>query len=66
MPPEENVTVVFHGFLNLTTKEKLQLIDEINNYFDSNDRDPIRRDNEAKFQNIDLSAPANICKCCGR
>lgn len=63
---EENVTVVFHGFLNLKTKEKLQLINEINNYFDSNDREPIRRENEAKFQNIDLSTTAGACKCCGR
>ena len=63
---EENVTVVFHGFLNLTTKEKLQLIGEINNYFDSNDRDPIRHDNEAIFENIDFGATSKNCKCCGR
>jgi hypothetical protein len=63
---EENVTVVFHGFLNLTTKEKLRLISEINDYFDSNDREPIRRENEAKFQSIDLSASGKGCKCCGR
>lgn len=63
---DENVTVVFHGFLNLTTKEKLLLINEINNYFDSNDREPIRGDNEAKFRDIDFSARAGGCKCCGR
>ena len=63
---DENVTVVFHGFLNLTTKEKIQLINEINNYFDSNDREPIRRDNETKFENIDFGARAKGCKCCGR
>lgn len=66
MSPEENVTVVFHGFLNLKTREKLQLINEINRYFDSNDREPIRRENEAKFQQLDLSAPARPCQCCGR
>lgn len=63
---DENVTIVFHGFLNLTTKEKLGLINEINNYFDSNDREPIRRDNEAKFQSIDFGATAKNCKCCGK
>jgi hypothetical protein len=63
---DENVTIVFHGFLNLTTKEKLGLISEINNYFDSNDRDPIRRDNEEKFKSIDFSSPAKSCKCCGK
>ncbi len=63
---EENVTVVFHGFLNLTAKEKLKLTQEINNYFDSNDREPIRTENEAQFQNLDFNAPDKICKCCGK
>jgi hypothetical protein len=63
---DENVTIVFHGFLNLTTKEKLKLIGEINNYFDSNDREPIRRENEENFKNIDFSPPAKTCKCCGK
>ena len=63
---EENVTLVFHGFLNLTGKEKLQLVNQINNYFDSNDREPIRQDNETKFQKIDLSSPGKNCKCCGK
>ncbi|MEP6900651.1 MAG: hypothetical protein ABJA66_02810 [Actinomycetota bacterium] len=63
---EENITVVFHGFLNLTAKEKLKLISEINDYFDSNDREPIRAGNEAKFKNIDLSSDGKSCKCCGK
>jgi hypothetical protein len=63
---EENVTVVFHGFLNLTAKEKLRLTEAINEYFDSNDRDPIRAENEADFKNLDLNANGKTCKCCGR
>ena len=63
---EENVTLVFHGFLNLTAKEKLQLVNEINNYFDSNNREPIRKDNETKFSSIDFSVPGKNCKCCAR
>ena len=63
---EENVTLVFHGFLNLTALEKLRLTEEINNYFDSNDRDPIRRENEAKFKNLDLAEAGKNCKCCGK
>ena len=63
---EENVTLVFHGFLNLTAKEKLRLTEEINNYFDSNEREPIRAENETKFQKIELRPPERICKCCGR
>lgn len=63
---EENALIVFHGFLNLKTKEKLQLVSEINNYFDSIDREPIRLENETKFAELDFTAPGKICKCCGR
>lgn len=63
---EENITLVFHGFLNLTAKEKLRVIEEINKYFDSNNRDPIRADNETQFQAIDWGTGGKMCKCCGR
>ncbi len=33
---EENITVVFHGFLNLPNLEKLKLVEAINEHFDSN------------------------------
>lgn len=63
---EENVTLVFHGFLNLTGTEKLKLVEKINNYFDSNDREPIREENESKFKDIDMSTFGKSCKCCGK
>lgn len=63
---EENITLVFHGFLNLSAKEKLRLVEEINDYFDSNERDPIRAENERKFGLLNLEAPEKKCKCCGR
>jgi hypothetical protein len=59
----ENITLVFHGFLNLTNLEKLKLVEEMNNYFDSMNREPIRAENEAKFKELDLTKP---CKCCGK
>jgi len=58
---EENVILVFHGFLNLKAKEKLRLTEEINAYFDSINREPIRAENEARFQELNLS---DGCKCC--
>lgn len=58
--------LVFHGFLNLTGKEKLQMVEAINDYFDSNDREPIRRENEKSFEKINWAAAGQICKCCGR
>ena len=60
---EENVILVFHGFLNLKAKEKLRLTEEINAYFDSINREPIRAENEARFQELNLSG---ACKCCGK
>ena len=62
----ENVTLVFHGFLNLTNLEKLKLTEEINNYFDTMNREPIRAENEAEFLNIKFDGKENKCKCCGR
>lgn len=62
----ENVTVVFHGFLNLNGREKLKLVEAINEYFDSNDRDPIRAQNEADFEALRLGETGKICKCCGK
>jgi hypothetical protein len=59
----DNVTLVFHGFLNLTNLEKLAMVKEINNYFDSMSREPIRAENEAKFQQLDKE---KSCKCCGK
>lgn len=62
----ENVTLVFHGFLNLTNLEKLKMVEAINEYFDSNDREPIRAENEAEFASLDLTSPGKSCKCCGK
>ena len=61
----ESVTVVFNGFLNLNGKEKLALVETINDYFDSNDRDPIRETHEKEFAKISFS-DENRCECCGR
>ncbi len=63
---EENITVVFHGFLNLPHLQKLKLVEAMNDYFDSNNREPIREENETKFAEINFTAPEKICKCCGR
>lgn len=63
---EENVTLVFRGFLNLNGKEKLELVEAINNYFDSNNREPIREENEAGFEDINLDKNGKSCVCCGK
>jgi hypothetical protein len=63
---EENVTIVFHGFLNLTNLEKLKLTEEINHYLDSMNREPIRAEAEEKFKQIEFNKNGKVCKCCGR
>jgi hypothetical protein len=63
---KENMTVLFDGFLNLPNLEKLKLVEAINDYFDSNDREPIRRANKAKLAEINFDATESKCKCCGR
>jgi hypothetical protein len=63
---DDDITVVLHGFLNLAHLQKLRLVEAINDYFDSNDRDPIRAGNEQAFASIDISAGSWRCKCCGR
>ena len=63
---DENVTLVFHGFLNLNAREKLRLVEAINEYFDSNERERIRAAWEEKFAALDLSAPGKNCRCCGK
>ncbi len=60
----EAVTVVLNGFFNLTGKEKLAVVEAINDYFDSNDRDPIRAAHDVEFSKLDLDSL--VCKCCGR
>lgn len=63
---KEHVAVVFNGFLNLQNLEKLELVNAINEYFDSNDRESIRKAADRRFANIDLTAKDFRCKCCGR
>ena len=63
---EENITLVFRGFLNLNGKEKLKLVEEINNYFDSTEREPIRAENETKFREFENVGIITNCRCCGK
>ncbi len=42
------------------------MVEMINEYFDSMEREPIRAANEEKFAAIDFTQPGKTCKCCGR
>lgn len=62
---KEHVAVVFNGFLNLQNLEKLELVNAINEYFDSNDREAIRKAADERYASIDRSSKGFRCKCCG-
>ena len=62
----DNTVVVFHGFLNLSMREKMELVTAINEYFDSINREPIREANEKSFSEMNIGSAGKPCKCCGR
>ena len=62
----DNAAIVFNGFLSLPNLEKLRLVEAINEYFDSNDREPIRAAADERFRAVDREAPGFRCNCCGR
>ena len=57
-------TVVFHGFLQLPNLDKLELVNAINEYFDSTEREPIRAAAETEFDKLRSEGEIN-CPCCG-
>lgn len=63
---EENVTMVFQGFLNLTNLEKLKLTEKINEFLDSMNREPFRAKAEADFVKIKIGENGKKCVCCKR
>ena len=52
MKLSDNGALVFRGFLILSNLEKLTIVEAINEYFDSNNRQPIRADIERRFMEI--------------
>jgi len=58
-----NTVVVFHGFLQLPNLDKLELVNAINEYFDSTDREPIRAAADAEFAKLNSDCQ---CPCCGK
>lgn len=66
MKLSDNATVVFHGFLNLPNLEKLSVVEAINEYFDSNEKDRIRDEHEKSYVATERATPGFRCVCCER
>jgi hypothetical protein len=58
-------TVVFHGFLQLPNLDKLEVVNAINEYFDSTEREPLRAGADAEFEKVKAEGEIQ-CPCCGR
>jgi hypothetical protein len=57
-----DIASVFNGFLGLSMKEKVQLVDVLNEFFDYPDkREDMRRANE---ELVAASTSDSPCKCC--
>jgi len=62
---KDKTTIVYHGFLQLANLEKLELVNAINEYFDSMDREPIRAAADEEFEKLRTAAQPLKCPCCG-
>lgn len=62
----KNVLLVLQGFLNLSEDEKAELIKQINDYYNTNDKATFKRDIGDKVKSVDLGPLSGGCKCCGR
>lgn len=62
----KDAIVVLHGFFQLPHLQKKKVVDAINDYFDSMDREPIRAEYDRTFAQLKVDEPSFECKCCER
>lgn len=62
----DDVVHVFNGFLRLRNLDKLAMVEAINEYFDSIDRETIRRNADLRYQDLLDSPNQPVCTCCDR
>jgi hypothetical protein len=60
----KDAIVVLHGFFQLRHLEKKKVVDAINDYFDSMDREPIRETYDRAFAQLRSDDPSFECRCC--
>lgn len=61
---ENDAIIVIHGFLQLPNLQKLKVVEAMNDYFDSMEREVVRAGHDAAFAALDIDSID--CKCCGR
>ena len=58
----QNVTPVLHGVLNSPNLDKLQSVEAVNEYFNSNEREKIRNQNEVQFREVVCKTADFVCR----
>ena len=64
MDPES--ILVIHGFLALPNREKMKVVEAMNEYFDSTEKEKIRATYDEHFASLRIIENNVACKCCGR
>lgn len=62
----KDALIVLRGFFQLPNLQKKKVVDLINDYFDSLNREAIRSEIDQDFENLRDSDMSFECKCCGR
>lgn len=63
---DRDATIVLNGFLALPNREKMKVVEAMNEYFDSTDKERIRAEHEERFESLNVIENDIECKCCGR
>lgn len=61
-----NELMVIHGFFALPNRQKMRVVDAINEYFDSTSREEVRSRYDQQFELLDVIGNEIECQCCGR
>ena len=63
---DHDAIMVLHGFLALPNREKMKVVEAMNEYFDSTEKERVRAEHEERFTSLQVLANNIECRCCGR
>lgn len=58
--------IVLHGFFALPNREKMKVVQAMNEYFDSSEKERVRAIYDEQFELLCIVENNIECKCCGR
>ena len=63
---DRDAEIVLHGFLALPNREKMRVVEAMNEYFDSTEKEGIRAEHDERFELLGVIENHIECRCCGR